>query len=203
MSKARVLVVDDEDTIRKLLKSRLDREGFDVVVAANADEAQGAIEKGGQVAVMITDLKMPGRDGFSLMAWARDKYPHVKVVVITGHGEKDAAVQALRAGQGQNKVKEQKWIFSGFNKFGSMGGAITSRGIELLVRSHAGRLGYEELTPRTFRHTAVVHWFTEGLAREEIQRRLGLRTAYAFRIYEPIFQAISGGKPPGAIKSSD
>ena len=72
MSKARVLVVDDEDTIRKLLKSRLDREGFDVVVAANADEAQGAIEKGGQVAVMITDLKMPGRDGFSLMAWARE-----------------------------------------------------------------------------------------------------------------------------------
>lgn len=98
MSKARVLVVDDEDTIRKLLKSRLDREGFDVVVAANADEAQAAIEKGGQVSVMVTDLKMPGRDGFSLMAWARDKYSHVKVVVITGHGEKDAAVQALRLG---------------------------------------------------------------------------------------------------------
>jgi DNA-binding NtrC family response regulator len=98
MSKARVLVVDDEDTIRNLLKSRLDREGFDVVTASNADEAERAFQKGGEFGVMITDLKMPGKDGFALMAWTKEKHPHTRVVVITGHGEKEAAVKALRTG---------------------------------------------------------------------------------------------------------
>jgi DNA-binding NtrC family response regulator len=98
MNKARILVVDDEETIRKLLKSRLDREDFDVAVAAHAGEAEQAFEKGGEIGVMITDLKMPGKDGFALMSWAREKYPRLRVIVITGHGEKEAAVQALRLG---------------------------------------------------------------------------------------------------------
>ncbi len=96
--KARILVVDDEDTIRKLLKGRLDREGYDVATASNADEALQAIERGGEVSVMITDLKMPGKDGFALTEAVKQKYARTKVIVITGHGEKEAAVQALRLG---------------------------------------------------------------------------------------------------------
>jgi DNA-binding NtrC family response regulator len=96
--KARILVVDDEETIRKLLKSRLDREGFDVSIASNAEEAQQTIERGGEVSVMITDLKMPGKDGFALTETVKQKYPRTKVMVITGHGEKEAAVKALRLG---------------------------------------------------------------------------------------------------------
>ncbi|MGK5082456.1 sigma-54 dependent transcriptional regulator [Bdellovibrionota bacterium FG-1] len=96
--KARVMVVDDEDTIRKLLKGRLEREGYDVVVAGGADEAESKFSSGGEVGVLVTDLKMPGKDGFGLMAWAKEKYPLLRVIVITGHGEKDVAVQALRSG---------------------------------------------------------------------------------------------------------
>jgi DNA-binding NtrC family response regulator len=96
--KPRVLVVDDEDTIRNLLKSRLSRENHDVAVAANADEAQASFEKGGEVGVLITDLRMPGRDGFALMEWAKSKYSALKIIVITGHGEKEVAIKALRQG---------------------------------------------------------------------------------------------------------
>lgn len=96
--KPRVLVVDDEDTIRNLLKSRLTREGWDVAVASNADEAQSTFEKGGEVGVMVTDLRMPGKDGFALMDWAKGQYSALKVIVITGHGEKEVAVKALRQG---------------------------------------------------------------------------------------------------------
>jgi len=96
--KVRVLVVDDEDTIRKLLKSRLDREGHDVSAVGNADEAEEQFEKGAEIGVMITDLKMPGRDGFQLMEALSEKYPLLRVIVITGHGEKEAAVKALRYG---------------------------------------------------------------------------------------------------------
>ncbi len=95
--KARVLVVDDEDTIRKLLKGRLERDGYDVTIASNADEAQAQF-KNGEVSVMVTDLRMPGKDGFTLMKWAKEQYPQLRVIVITGHGEKDVAVQALRNG---------------------------------------------------------------------------------------------------------
>ena len=96
--KARILVVDDEDTIRNLLKSRLERDGYDVAVAGNAEEAQAHFAKGPEVGVMITDLRMPGKDGFALMDWAKEKHPKLRVVVITGHGEKEVAVKALRQG---------------------------------------------------------------------------------------------------------
>lgn len=96
--KQRVLVVDDEETIRKLLKSRLERDGVDVVTAASADEAQKALSTTGEFGTVITDLKMPGKDGFELMEWTRQRYPQTRIIVITGHGEKEAAVKAIRYG---------------------------------------------------------------------------------------------------------
>lgn len=96
--KPRVLVVDDEDTIRKLLKSRLERDGQDVIVVNDAEAAQKEVEKDPRIGVLITDLKMPGKDGFELMRDVRETHKSVRVIVITGHGEKAAAVQALRYG---------------------------------------------------------------------------------------------------------
>src|SRR5579885_233356 len=93
-----VLVVDDEETIRNLLKTRLAREGWDIHVASNASEAEGVINSGKDVGVMITDLKMPGKDGLTLMKWVKEKSPHTRVIMITGHGDKDVAVKALRHG---------------------------------------------------------------------------------------------------------
>jgi len=96
--KPRVLIVDDEDTIRKLLKSRLEREGYDVATASSADEAQTAFTSGGETGVVVTDVRMPGKDGFELMSWVRNRAPNTRVIVITGHGEKTLAVKALRTG---------------------------------------------------------------------------------------------------------
>jgi two-component system C4-dicarboxylate transport response regulator DctD len=93
-----VLVVDDEDTIRNLLKTRLSREGWDLHVASNASEAEAVFNAGKEIGVMITDLKMPGKDGLALMTWAKQKSPHTRIIMITGHGDKDVAVRALRQG---------------------------------------------------------------------------------------------------------
>ncbi|MFL5814118.1 MAG: tyrosine-type recombinase/integrase, partial [Bdellovibrionia bacterium] len=79
-------------------------------------------------------------------------------------------------------------VFLGFNKHGPLGAPISSRGVELLVRFYSSRLNIPELTPRTFRHSAVVGWFEQGIAQDEIQKRLGLRTAYAFRAYAPLLR---------------
>lgn len=83
------------------------------------------------------------------------------------------------------------WIFLGFNKYGNLGHPITDRGVELLVKSYAKKLGSEEMTPRTLRHSAVVFWYRKGLQIPEIQARLGLKTTYAFRAYEPLFKSTS------------
>ncbi len=74
-------------------------------------------------------------------------------------------------------------LFEGFNRFGSMGAAISPRGVELLVRHFAARLGFPDLTPRTFRHSAVVHWLKQGTTQIEARERLGLKSDYAFRTY--------------------
>ena len=97
-TKPRILVVDDEDSIRKLVKGRLEREGYEVSVAANCEEAQTVFQKGSEVGCVVTDLKMPGKDGFSLMNWVHGHAKHVRVVMITGHGEKEVAIKALRHG---------------------------------------------------------------------------------------------------------
>lgn len=107
------------------------------------------------------------------------------------------AVQALRV-----RGKDSPWLFLGFNKFGSLGAPISPRGIELLVRSYAARLGFPDLTPRTFRHSAVLRWFSEGLAQKQIQDRLGLRTAYAFRVYEVMLAGVSARSTTAATSSS-
>ncbi|MFZ9595831.1 MAG: tyrosine-type recombinase/integrase [Bdellovibrionia bacterium] len=82
-------------------------------------------------------------------------------------------------------------IFLGFNKFGPLGEAISPRGIELMVKFYGPKLGFPELTPRTFRHSVILHWFEKGLSQQEIQTRLGLKTTYAFRSYEPLLKSKS------------
>lgn len=86
----------------------------------------------------------------------------------------------------QEKKDSHTSIFLGFNKFGSLGGPISPRGVELLVKQFSHQFGLGEFTPRTFRHSRVLAWFKENLPREEIQKRLGLKTAYAFRTFEPL-----------------
>lgn len=105
------------------------------------------------------------------------------------------AIQNLknfRVGGASPKVTlESHWIFFGFNKFGSLGSPISSRGIELLVKHYGPRLGFPSLTPRTFRHSAVLHWFEKGIPIPQIQALLGLKTTYAFRSYEVLFKSNS------------
>lgn len=98
------------------------------------------------------------------------------------------AILDLKSKAGSSE-KEEDWIFLGFNKFGSLGAPITTRGVELLVKHYAHPLGFPELTPRTFRHSAVIHWFRKGLTHQEIQMLLGLKSQYAFRAYDAILQS--------------
>lgn len=92
MIKTKVLVIDDEATIRDLLKGRLERKGYVVSVAVNGSEAI-ALQETFQPHVVISDIRMPGLDGFEVL-----KAMKVPTLLITGHGDKESAIQAVEAG---------------------------------------------------------------------------------------------------------
>ncbi len=119
---------------------------------------------------------------------------------FVGKAERDlklrpATVSALTQLQQAAGDADSELCFVGYNRYGPIRIGkrplgITSRGIELLVKSLAGELGFGGVTPRVLRHSAVVEWYLNGADESEIQRRLGLKTAYSFRIYAPLFAKI-------------
>jgi CheY-like chemotaxis protein len=88
-----VLIVEDEVLIRMLLSDALRQAGYDVIEAADADEAIRVMRASAGPDVLITDVGMPGSvDGFGLVAYVRRAKPGLKVIVTSGHAGPDAAV---------------------------------------------------------------------------------------------------------------
>tara|TARA_B100000029_G_scaffold455385_2_gene482602 strand:- start:566 stop:2074 length:1509 start_codon:yes stop_codon:yes gene_type:complete len=96
---SRILVVDDERNIRRVLQALLEDEGYDVDSASDGDEARGMLRRAQlRYDVVLTDLRMPGCDGMELLRWAQGTHPDTPIVMITAHGTVDIAVEAMRAG---------------------------------------------------------------------------------------------------------
>ena len=93
----RVLVVDDEQSLRKVLAATLQREGYEVTVCGDGEEAISALERDG-ADVVVTDLVMPRMDGLTLLRKVVARHPDVPVIVVTAHGRIDSAVEAMKAG---------------------------------------------------------------------------------------------------------
>ncbi len=97
MSVSKILIVDDEPNIRRILAAFLEKEGFEAKRAANGAEALTLL-KNIDFKLVLTDLKMPVMDGMSLLENIRELYPHIPVVVITAHGTIETAVEAMKLG---------------------------------------------------------------------------------------------------------
>ena len=95
--KPKLLIVDDEEHIRNGLKTALSLDGYDVEVAADGEEALKKLDME-DIDLLITDLKMPKLTGEELMKETLRKYPHIPVIVLTGHGTIENAVEAMRQG---------------------------------------------------------------------------------------------------------
>ncbi len=94
---ARVLVVDDEANLRKVLAAMLKREGYDVAIAENGVQALAELKKSG-ADVLVTDQVMPQMGGLELLKAVVTEEPDVPVIMITAHGTVDSAVEAIKLG---------------------------------------------------------------------------------------------------------
>ena len=95
--KARLLVVDDEQSMREFLESFLRREGYDVSTAADVDTALSYLESD-EIDLVITDMQMPEKTGIDLIIETRELSPETAMIVVTGFGTTDSAISAMREG---------------------------------------------------------------------------------------------------------
>lgn len=97
MAGERILIVDDEEGMRRLLVRVLAREGYETVAVASGPEALQQVG-GESFDLVITDIKMPGMGGLDLLQELKSFDPGLPIVVITAYGTVESAVQALRSG---------------------------------------------------------------------------------------------------------
>ncbi|ABB32678.1 two component, sigma54 specific, transcriptional regulator, Fis family [Geobacter metallireducens RCH3] len=93
----RVLIVDDDVSLRRVLEYNLQEEGYEVLTAGSGEEGLRLFEDGAPTLV-VTDLKMPGMGGFQLLREVKERFPDTVVIVITAFGAVEAAVEAMKAG---------------------------------------------------------------------------------------------------------
>ena len=93
----RILLVDDEKDFSEMLSMRLNELGEKVTCAYSGQECLQALEKT-NIDVIILDIKMPGMDGIETLREVKRRFPLVEVIMLTGHGSTETAVEGMKLG---------------------------------------------------------------------------------------------------------
>lgn len=98
MSLYRIMLVDDEEEVRRAMIRQMDWERLGFTVAGDAENGQDALEKLEQLEpdVIMTDIRMPYMDGLTLVAKIREKYPFMKILIFSGYDDFEYAKQAIK-----------------------------------------------------------------------------------------------------------
>jgi DNA-binding NtrC family response regulator len=95
--KIKLLIVDDEVKFLDSISRRLEMRGFDVTKAINGQEALEAAREGA-FDLALLDLKMPGLNGQQVLRMLKKEHKHLEVIILTGHGSVDSAVECTKLG---------------------------------------------------------------------------------------------------------
>jgi len=93
----KILLVDDEANIRKGLQAILQKDGHEVRVAATAQAALSLLNDF-EAETAVLDIRMPGMQGSELLGALKQRWPHLAVIMLTGHGSMDTAITAVKEG---------------------------------------------------------------------------------------------------------
>jgi len=92
-----ILFAEDDVSLRRVAEYNLQNAGYDVTVATDGEDAWRRFQKS-EADLVVTDLAMPGIDGFELLKRVKKQAPDTEVIIITAHGTVDRAVEAMKAG---------------------------------------------------------------------------------------------------------
>ncbi len=95
--KAKILVIDDDTSLRRVLEYNLQEEGYEVLAASSGEEGLYLFGQS-QPNLVITDMKMPGMDGLMVLKSIKERSTETLVIIITAFGTVDVAVEAMKAG---------------------------------------------------------------------------------------------------------
>ena len=97
MGQMKIMLVDDEERFLTTTQKLLSRKGYDILTASSGAEALETLRTH-NVHVVILDVKMPGMDGIETLKAIKRNFPLVEVIMLTGHGTIDSAVEGLKSG---------------------------------------------------------------------------------------------------------
>ncbi|MDH4247973.1 MAG: response regulator, partial [Deltaproteobacteria bacterium] len=97
MTNISVLFVDDEEDIRISFQDRFEDQ-FSVKLASDGREALQILEQDSSIDVVVTDIRMPNMDGLEMIKRARERTPDLGFIVVSGHGDTEDVITALRLG---------------------------------------------------------------------------------------------------------
>src|SRR5688572_22004067 len=108
MTAFRILVIDDDDSVRLLLEKRLSNEGYDVRTA-NCGRAALALLETSVFDAALLDIQLPDMTGIEILEEMRRRDPEIAAVMMTGHPQLESAIQALRLGAYDYLSKPLDW----------------------------------------------------------------------------------------------
>ncbi|MDY0275739.1 MAG: response regulator [Desulfomicrobium sp.] len=105
MIAANILLVDDDAQFIDVMKKRLTVRNMEVFHAGSGDEAMQKLAIHGEIEVVILDVKMPDRSGMEMLRVIKQQYPLVEVIMLTGHGTMESAIDGMRLGAADYLMK--------------------------------------------------------------------------------------------------
>ncbi|GMU59823.1 MAG: hypothetical protein AMXMBFR34_15860 [Myxococcaceae bacterium] len=131
----RILIVDDDESVRDVISVLLREEGYNCVTASGAEAALD-VAKSDDTPLVISDMKMPGKDGLWLLEAFRDQHPDTSVIMLTGYGDTESAVDCLRRGAVDYLLKPPKLT----DLIRSIERALAKRRVELAKKRYQKKL---------------------------------------------------------------
>ncbi|MFQ5588859.1 MAG: response regulator [Nitrospiria bacterium] len=104
----RILLIEDEEEVREVVKHHLTNANYEVVEAENGEEAIQKIKEGSnpvEVDAAICDVRMPKINGIEAVSYFQEEFPHLPVIIMTGYPETDMAIDLLKKGVKEYLVK--------------------------------------------------------------------------------------------------
>ena len=94
----RILIVDDERSLREFLEILLRKDGHDVVIAGGGEAAIAEVERGPEFDLVLSDLMMPGINGMAVLEGVKERHPDTQVLIMTAYATADTAIEAMKKG---------------------------------------------------------------------------------------------------------